>query len=155
LAIAQSFPGRQKDLIMLLEENPLKKGADLELSHVYYDIPCHAYHGLGLKEPPFKIFKSLGLSWSLAPDADRCCGSGGAYQFTHAQNAAAILAEKSAFLNDSPHENPVLATANHVCMMQWSQAKTQKPFQVKHLLQLLDESYEKAGFYEALKSTAS
>lgn len=150
LAISHSFPGHQKDMIDLLENNPLRQGAPLTVSHLYYDFPCHAYHGLGLRQPPVKIFKALGVSWSLAPDADRCCGSGGAYQFTHEKNAAEILAAKSEFLNDSPHDNPVLATANHVCMMQWSQAKTKKPFQVRHLVQLLDESYAGAGLYAGI-----
>jgi glycolate oxidase iron-sulfur subunit len=151
LSLSHSFPGRQRDIIDLLENGELRQGATLAHSHVYYDFPCHAYHGLGLRQPPAKIFKSLGVPWSLAPDADRCCGSGGAYQFTHAKNASEILVEKSAFLNDSPHDNPLLVTANHVCMMQWSQAKCAKPFQVRHLVQLLDESYEKAGLYQGIQ----
>ncbi len=150
LSLSHSFPGRQRDIVDLLENNPLRQGAALKFSHIYYDFPCHAYHGLGLRQAPSKIFKSLGVSWSLAPDADRCCGSGGAYQFTHEKNSAEILKDKSEFLNSSPHENPVLATANHVCMMQWSGAKTAKPFQVRHLVQLLDESYRGAGFYAGL-----
>lgn len=150
LAMAHSFPGRQRDIIDLLEHSLLRQAPLAGVSHVYYDFPCHAYHGLGLNEAPANIFKSLGLSWSLVPDADRCCGSGGAYQVTHEKNAAEILGEKSKFLDELPYENPVLATANHVCMMQWSQAKTRKAFQVRHLVQLLDESYTSAGHYRGL-----
>jgi glycolate oxidase iron-sulfur subunit len=151
LSLAHSFPGRQRDIVDLLENGALKQGLPLALSHIYYDFPCHAYHGLGLRQAPTKIFQSLGVSWSLAPDADRCCGSGGAYQFTHASNAAEIIKEKSAFLDASAHANPVLATANHVCMMQWSSAMTAKPFQVRHVVQLLDESYRLAGYYKDLR----
>jgi glycolate oxidase iron-sulfur subunit len=150
LAMSQSFPGRQRDIVDLLENSSLREGAPLQASHLYYDFPCHAYHGLGLRQAPVKIFKTLGVSWSLAPDADRCCGSGGAYQFTHGKNAGEILKEKAAFLDASPHANPILATANHVCMMQWSGAKTAKPFQVRHLAQLLDSSYQAAGLYAGL-----
>jgi glycolate oxidase iron-sulfur subunit len=147
LSLSHALPGKQKDLIGFLEAEGVKAGAKLDASHVYYDFPCHSYHGQGLKTPPAGLFKAIQANWSLAPDADRCCGSGGAYQITHEGNARKILEEKSAFLDASPFENPVLATANHVCMMQWSSASTQKPFKVKHLIQLLDESYRKAGFY--------
>ncbi len=150
LSLRHALGPKQRDLIQLLESADLKQGAKLPYSHVYYDFPCHAYHGLGLKSAPERVFKAIGTPWSLAPDADRCCGSGGAYALTHEENSKQILKEKSAFLNGSPHLNPVLATANHVCMMQWASARTAKPFQVKHLVQLLDESYRAAGYYSAI-----
>ena len=149
LSLSHALPGVQRDIIDFLEREGVKVGSTSEASHIYYDFPCHSYHGQGLTAAPAGIFKAIGADWSLAPDADRCCGSGGAYQVTHPGNAAEILAEKSAFLDESPFEAPILATANHVCMMQWSGAKTRKPFQVRHLVQLLDESYRKAGFYPA------
>jgi glycolate oxidase iron-sulfur subunit len=147
LSLSHALPGKQRDLLDYLEKEGVRPGAKLDYSHVYYDFPCHAYHGLGLQDPPQRLFEAAGLDWSLAPDADRCCGSGGAYQMTHPGNAAKILKEKSAFLDQSPYENPVLATGNHVCLMQWNQARTARPFQARHLVQLLDESYRKAAYY--------
>jgi len=41
----------------------------------------------------------------------------------------------------------VLGTGKHDCMMQWSQVKGLK---VKHAVQILDESYRKAGYYKDL-----
>jgi Fe-S oxidoreductase len=112
---------------------------------VWYDFPCHAYHGLGLRTAPSRIFEAAGLGgrWSLAPDAQRCCGGGGAYAETQPESSLEILAEKKALLGPLP-EGAVMVTGNHVCMMQWSRIKGLK---VRHLVQVLDESYRAAGYY--------
>ena len=51
-------------------------------------------------------------------------------------------AEKSAFLNSAAGDPVVLATSNHVCMMQWHSAGATglvtRPYAVKHVIQLLD-----------------
>ena len=149
LSLQQALGAKQRDLIDFLNQSDLKAGFPHEAEHAYYDFPCHAYHGLGLRQAPGRLFKAAGLDgrWSLAPEADRCCGSGGSYFVTHAENAQGILDEKSAFLKDIPYKAPVLVTANHVCMMQWSQVPGLK---VKHAVQILDESYQAAGFYHNL-----
>ena len=149
LGLRHAIGAKQRDLVDFLNLHDPKPGAPLDWEHVYYDFPCHAYHGLGLRNAPGNLFKAAGLDaqWTLAPEADRCCGSGGSYFVTHAENAKGILDEKSAFLKDIPYQAPVLVTANHVCMMQWSQVKG---LRVKHAVQMLDESYRKAGYYKEL-----
>ena len=58
------------------------------------------------------------------------------------ENAREILSRKSAFLNDAAGTPVLLATSNHVCMMQWNSARTSglvnRPFEVRHVIQLLD-----------------
>ncbi len=151
LALGHALESRQRDVLSFLNELPLKRGAKLETEHIYMDMPCHLYHGQGVHTPPDKVFEAIGNSWSLAPDAERCCGSGGTYNVTHAENSQEILREKSAFLNDTPYQKCTLTTANHVCMMQWNSAMAtglvKKQVDVKHVVQLLDESYQRAGVY--------
>jgi Fe-S oxidoreductase len=71
-----------------------------------------------------------------------CCGSGGVYNLQKPENAQEILARKSSFLNDAAGDPVILATSNHVCMMQWNSAHksglVKRPFQVRHVIQLLD-----------------
>lgn len=154
LALRAALGGVQRDVVDLLNSGELKKGAALPYDKIYVDLPCHAVHGLGLKKPASKVLDSLGVAWSLAPDADRCCGSGGAYAPTHPEESQAILKEKSEFLNAAPEKNIVLATSNHVCMQQWASAGrsglVKRPYHTKHLIQLLDESYALAGYYASL-----
>jgi glycolate oxidase iron-sulfur subunit len=149
LSLKHAIGGKQRDLVDFLNTIELKQGMDPGLEHAYYDFPCHAYHGLNLRQAPGNLFKAAGMDgrWTLAPGADRCCGSGGSYFVTHKENSLGILDEKSSFLKDIPYSRPVLVTGNHVCMMQWSQVPG---LTVKHAVQVLDESYAKAGYYKGL-----
>jgi glycolate oxidase iron-sulfur subunit len=148
LSLRHALGVKQRDLLDFLNEQPLKAGAPLGWSDVLYDFPCHAFHGLGLKTPPAKLFSAAGLDglWKLAPEAERCCGSGGAYAETQAASSLQILDEKKALLGELA-SRATLVTANHVCMMQWSQIKGLK---VMHAVQVLDESYRLAGHYASL-----
>ncbi len=149
LALGHALKSTQMDVLSFLNELELKKGKPLDTEHIFMDMPCHLYHGQGVHSPPEKVFEAIGNSWSLAPDAERCCGSGGTYNVTHVENSQQILREKSAFLNDTPYSHCTLSTANHVCMMQWNSAMAtglvKKRVDVKHVVQLLDESYQRAG----------
>ena len=150
LSLRHALGDKQRDLVDFLNGLPtLRPGAPLRPpAKVFYDFPCHAYHGLGLKTPPAAVFKACGLEgrWELAPEADRCCGSGGAYASTHASESLAILDEKRRLLGPAA-QDAWLCTGNHVCLMQWSQIREMK---VMHLVQLLDESYRLAGYYKGL-----
>jgi glycolate oxidase iron-sulfur subunit len=107
------------------------------------DLPCHLVHGQKLDGIPSKVLDATGYRWELAPQARDCCGSGGVYNLQQPENAREILARKSSFLNGAAGEPVILATSNHVCMMQWNSAKSgdlvRRPFQVRHVIQLLDE----------------
>jgi glycolate oxidase iron-sulfur subunit len=148
LSLRHALGIKQRDLLDFLTEQPLKAGAPLDWHDVLYDFPCHAYHGLGLKTPPSNLFNAAGLEgrWKLAPEAERCCGSGGAYAETQAASSLQILDEKKALLGELA-SRAILVTGNHVCMMQWSQIKGLK---VLHAVQVLDESYRLAGLYSSL-----
>ena len=109
-------------------------------ARVYVDLPCHLVHGQKADGIPKAVLDATGYEWELAPCAKDCCGSGGIYNIQKPENAREILARKSAFLNDAAGEPVILATSNHVCMMQWNSARSlvRRPFQVHHVIQLLD-----------------
>ncbi len=154
LALRAALGEAQRDVVDLLNSGELKKGAALPYDKIYVDLPCHAVHGLGIKKPASRVLDSLGVAWALAPDSDRCCGSGGAFAPTHPKESQAILKEKAEFLNSAPEHDIVLATSNHVCMQQWASAGrtglVKRPYHTKHVIQLLDESYARAGYYTGL-----
>lgn len=107
---------------------------------LYVDLPCHLVHGQKVDGIPENLLDATGYSWSLAPNARDCCGSGGVYNVENPSNAKQILQNKAAFLDALPAEiEPIIVTANHVCMMQWNSAKSlvKRPFKVKHVVQLL------------------
>ena len=110
-------------------------------ARVYVDLPCHLVHGQRSTIPE-SVLDATGYRWEFAPCAKDCCGSGGIYNIQKKENAREILAKKSAFLNQAEGDPVILATSNHVCMMQWNSAHwggmARKPFQVRHVIQLLD-----------------
>ena len=137
--LAPDMPVR--DVLEFLGEVGIKarkpRGAN---ARVYVDLPCHLIHGQRSSGIPASVLNATGYLWELAPCAKDCCGSGGIYNIQKPENAREILAKKSAFLNEAEGAPVILATSNHVCMMQWNSAHSlvERPFQVRHVIQLLD-----------------
>ncbi len=132
-----------RDVLDFLGSQPLKQRERRQSrARVYVDLPCHLVHGQKLAGIPKSVLDATGYHWELAPQARDCCGSGGVYNLQQPDNAREILTRKSAFLNDAAGEPVILATSNHVCMMQWNSARStglvKKPFEVRHVIQLLD-----------------
>ena len=148
--LGKNNPGKVFDAIYFLNSQSLRKGAPLPADHIFIDLPCHSYHGLKNQKPPANFLNLLGVEWSLAPNAELCCGAGGSYQMSHTENADQIIADKGEFLRAHKDKRIILATGNPVCMMQWSRyVKSQNltHVKVKHFAELLDESYQLAGIY--------
>jgi glycolate oxidase iron-sulfur subunit len=131
-----------RDVLGFLGELKLVKRNRKDASQrLFVDLPCHLVHGQKEAGIPPSVLEATGYQWELAPCATDCCGSGGVYNIQKPGNARAILREKAAFLDHLPDGIfPILATANHVCMMQWHTARkfVETPFSVRHIIQLLD-----------------
>lgn len=148
LALARSLGGTApvRDVIDFLNDLPLVARSRPEpladAARLYVDLPCHLIHGQRVDRIPERALDATGYRWELAPLARDCCGSGGTYHLRKPDNAREILARKSAFLNDAVGDPVCLVTTNHVCLMQWHSAAAdglvRRPFQVRHLIQLLD-----------------
>jgi len=115
-------------------------------ARVYVDLPCHLIHGQKQPGIPQNVLDATGYTWELAPLARDCCGSGGTYNLQQPENSREILARKAAFLNAAQGDPVILATSNHVCLMQWNSARAlglvDRPYQVQHVIQLLDPGPE-------------
>lgn len=135
------FPVRDV-LDFLGEVGPVSRSRANNSTRVYVDLPCHLVHGQKLPGIPQNVLDATGYRWELAPNARDCCGSGGTYNIQKPGNAREILRRKAAFLNDAADKDVILATSNHVCMMQWNSARktgiVSRAFTVKHVIQLLD-----------------
>jgi glycolate oxidase iron-sulfur subunit len=132
-----------RDVLDFLGEiGPVRRTGRPESARVWLDLPCHLVHGQRVTGIPAAVMEATGYRWQLAPGARDCCGSGGVYNLQRPAAAREILQKKSAFLNDAAGEPLILATSNHVCMMQWHSASAagfvRRPFQVRHVIQLLD-----------------
>lgn len=145
LALGKSLHGKLpvRDVLSFLGEvGPVRRATREAEARVYVDLPCHLVHGQKLSGIPSTVLDATGYRWELAPQARDCCGSGGVYNVQKPENSREILKQKSAFLNQAQGHPVILATANHVCMMQWNSARAlglvNRPYQVHHVIQLLD-----------------
>jgi glycolate oxidase iron-sulfur subunit len=134
-----------RDVIDFLGDlGPVRRNRPDDGTRLYVDLPCHRVHGQGIAKIPDSVLDATGYRWELAPMARDCCGAGGTYHLEKPENAAEILRRKATFLSDAPGDRIVVVTTNHVCMMQWNSARktagVTRPYQVRHLIQLLDPS---------------
>ena len=132
-----------RDVLSFLGEvGPVRRVRRDSAARVYVDLPCHLIHGQKVAGIPANVLDATGYTWELAPQARDCCGSGGVYNIQKPENSREILSRKSAFLNEAAGDPVILATSNHVCMMQWHSARSgglvARPYEVRHVIQLLD-----------------
>lgn len=146
-AEAQRFAKRIRDVSQQLETNPIKEGASLE-SAVTYDASCHLLHGQHAAEAPLKMLRAIpNLNFVPLEGAERCCGGAGVYNLLEPALSAGVLKEKLAHIRETGAK--VLATGNPGCQMQIGAGSLAEDMELKvcHPVELLDASYQQAGFY--------
>lgn len=143
---AERFAMRVKDVTELLE-HPVA-GAPLDL-HVAYDPPCHLLHAQRISAQPLKVFAAIPLLELVpVPGAAECCGSAGLFTLLEPEMSRAVLKTKLERLRDAAPQ--IVATGNPGCLMQLGAglAAAGITAQVRHPVELLDDSYRAAGRYE-------
>ena len=144
---AAAFAERVRDVTELLAAGPVRTGAALDLD-VAYDAPCHLLHAQGVDRAPFDVLAAVpGLAVRPLPRASECCGGAGIYGLTHPELGGRIGRDKVDEVEASGAS--LLATGNPGCMMQIGSgllASGSKTLTV-HPVELLDESYRRAGLY--------
>ena len=143
----QRFAARVRDVSELLAERGPRPGAPLDVT-VAYDPPCHLLHAQRIAEPPERMLRAIPvLRVIFMPDAAQCCGSAGLFTLVEPMMSRAVLAPKLASLAEARPQ--VVATGNPGCLMQLGAglAAAGVPAAVRHPVELLDESYQAAGYY--------
>jgi glycolate dehydrogenase iron-sulfur subunit len=144
-----AFGLRVRDVTELLAAAGPRAGAPLEID-VAYDAPCHLQHAQRIQEAPLAMLGAIpGLRLRLLPSSDRCCGSAGIYSVLHPEMARAVLADKIADIATATPRPEVVVTGNPGCLMQIGAGLRAAGLDigVSHPVELLDESYRRAGMY--------
>jgi glycolate oxidase iron-sulfur subunit len=151
---AKQFSERVRDIGQQLQAIGFRNGANVGFERTTYDASCHLLHGQHAADA------SLGMLWAI-PDlkfallegSDVCCGGAGVYNLLEPQLSQEVLTEKLNHIAESGAE--VLATGNAGCHMQIAAGAKLAglPLRVCHPVELLDESYARAGFYGAHETT--
>ena len=136
-----------RDASELLALRGPRTGASLPL-RATYDAACHLCHAQGVHEEPRALLDAIpDLEVVPLRGEEECCGGAGIYGITHPELGGRIGADKVSAVVET--EASVVATANPGCMMQIGAGLLLEGsrIDVKHPVELLDESYRRAGFY--------
>ena len=147
---ARNMAAKIKDVSELLAERGPRSGAAIDLA-VAYDAPCHLQHAQRIHEAPLALLSAVpSLRLHLLPGSDRCCGSAGIYSVLQPRMARAVLDSKIGSFAAAQPQPDLIVTGNPGCLMQIGAGLRAAglPIGVAHPVELLDLSYEKAGFYE-------
>jgi glycolate oxidase iron-sulfur subunit len=145
---ALRFAGRVRDVTELLADRGPAPGAPMDL-RVSYDPPCHLLHAQRVVNAPLQLFQAIPvLQLVSTPDAAQCCGSAGLFTLVQPEMSRAVLGPKLASLREAAPQ--IVATGNPGCLMQLGAglAAAGIAARVRHPVELLDESYRAAGYYE-------
>lgn len=123
---AKRFAAKVKDFCELLDEIGLPKPLNPLNCRVTYHDPCHLAHGQNIREQPRRLICQVpGVEFVELPEADWCCGGGGAYNLLQPEMSDAVLERKIANIKATGVDTVV--TANIACMMQlWYGVKKHK-----------------------------
>lgn len=139
---AAALGERVKDLTQYLAEQGLRKPENELRVRVTFHDPCHLVRGLKVKAQPREALRSIpGLEFVEMKEADRCCGGGGSFAFSHYELAKRIGDRKAA--NIAASEAEVVATECPGCKLQLTDSlvRQQMPQRVRQVAELLAQAY--------------
>lgn len=151
---AREFSQRVRDISQQLAATGIRQGASLDEGVTTYDASCHLLYGQRAGDAPLEMLRAIPeLRFTPLVGSEMCCGGAGVYNLLEPELSGRVLDEKLAHIKATGAQT--LATGNPGCHMQigaGARLKRLEPLRVCHPVELLDESYERAGFYEKQES---
>jgi glycolate oxidase iron-sulfur subunit len=145
----RELSAKTRDVSELIAAAGPKPGAELPID-VAYDAPCHLEHAQGVRLAPLAMLAAIPeLRVRRLPGADQCCGSAGIYSLLNPAMARAVLDAKIREIAQAEPRPALVVSGNPGCLMQIGAglAAAGLHIGVAHPVELLDESYARAGLY--------
>jgi glycolate oxidase iron-sulfur subunit len=148
---ARQFSARVRDVSQQLATREMRAGESPVDNDKYVacDLSCHLLYGQKAGDTSLKMLRSIrGLNFGELDGAERCCGAAGIYNLLQPELSGRVLKEKLHAIEAA--EANVVVTGNAGCQMQIGAGARLGGMgvQVCHPIELVDESYARAGFYE-------
>lgn len=136
-----------RDVSQLLGRSGIAEGAPMR-AKVACDEPCHLLHAQGVRRSAEVLLRAVpGLEAEPLPNASECCGGAGIYGLVQPELGDRIGGDKvdAALASGAA----AVATGNPGCIMQIGAGLRLRgsALPVLHPVELLDESYRRAGRY--------
>jgi len=142
---AELFSQRIEDITEFLGHHKFSEEPRPLTEKTTYHAACHLAHAQGVRKEPADLLQSLNKDAEnhLVPlvESEHCCGSAGIYNLLNTRLSLKVLDRKLDFIEDSCAKTVV--TTNPGCMIQLQAGIRERnlPVDVKHLIEVLDESY--------------
>jgi len=148
---AANFSARVRDVSQQLATSGMRTAPPAVENSVTYDTSCHLLYGQRSGETSEKMARTvLGDNYVALNGSERCCGAAGIYNLLQPEMSQGVLKEKLAHISDT--NAAILATGNPGCQMHIGAGAclAGMELQVCHPIELVDQAYERAGFYKDL-----
>jgi len=145
---ARKFSARVSDVGQQLQSIGFRNGAEIGFDRTTYDASCHLLHGQHAADASLQMLWAIPkLNFIPLCGSEVCCGGAGVYNLLEPELSEQVLDEKLRHIEGSGAA--VLATGNPGCHMQIAAGAHLAgiPLRVVHPVELLDESYRRAGLY--------
>jgi glycolate oxidase iron-sulfur subunit len=146
---ANGFTARVRDVSQQLATREMRVGESPAGATVTCDISCHLLYGQRAGDTSLKMLRNIqGLDFVPLEGAERCCGAAGIYNMMQPELSRKVLKEKLDHVDQT--KAGMLVTGNAGCQMQIGAGATLAgmELQVCHPIELVDQSYARAGLYE-------
>ena len=144
---AERVASSVRDVSEILASVGPRVGANIPC-RIAYDHPCHLLHAQGVEHEPLAVLQAVPeAEVQIVEGAEECCGGAGIYGITHPELGGLIGGDKVSAVRACSAD--AVATPNPGCMMQIGAGLRLEACNegVIHPVELLDESYKRAGFY--------
>jgi glycolate oxidase iron-sulfur subunit len=146
---AANFSARVRDVSQQLESSGMRKTPGSVGTLVTYDTSCHLLYGQHAGAASEEMLRATaGDKFVALKGSERCCGAAGIYNLLQPDMSQRVLNEKLAHIRES--KASLLATGNPGCQMHIGAGASLAgmSLHVCHPVELLDQAYERAGFYQ-------
>lgn len=145
---AASFSARVRDVSQQLATVEMRTAPTPVEDNVTYDTSCHLLYGQRSGETSERMLRTVaGNKFVALNGTERCCGAAGIYNLMQPEMSQRVLEEKLDHIK-STHAG-ILATGNPGCQMHIGAGACLSHMELKvcHPIELVDQAYERAGFY--------
>ena len=146
---AANFSARVRDVSQQLEPSVMRTAPSPVETRVTYDTSCHLLYGQRAGDASERMLRATsGDKFVALNGAERCCGAAGIYNLMQPDMSQRVLNEKLAQIRETKAR--ILATGNPGCQMHIGAGAllAGMSLRVCHPIELVDQAYEQAGFYQ-------
>ena len=147
---AMRFSARVRDVSQQLATSEMRTAPSPMDQSVTYDTSCHLMYGQRSGEASERMLRSVtGKDFVPLNGTERCCGAAGIYNLLQPEMSQRVLNEKLDHIKETGAG--ILATGNPGCQMHIGAGACLSGMKLRvcHPIEIVDQAYEAAGYYES------